>query len=478
VIRSETELFEELCGLLHGRDVARVELRVRTPSMVIRPASGAKQYVTIDMDDSAWQTWGRQATADWWALTLPAAKATVGEEEIAGQLLAWAPYRVWEQGGVEIYHHAGPSRIYWMSEGLREREMVSAALGGSYAVVSEAPLDPYDKAVIRHMITVTRPGDWKLPAATQDSTSMHSGLLLTDCLPTGALRPAVDAAAAWLRQVLPAHKVGAPSLDDVTNKLHLERRLRVAERVVGSARPLAFTMQAIPESTFPWPGLWLVSGLTGDFRTDLPVLLAWDSVLVAVAAATRLHVDVKPGLCYGPEFSQTVLLHERRFSKRDTGLTEAAYCQVNPDRITGPASIVASRLLQAATHELAHVVLRQLNAHSEVFAARREHLLLVASETLPQVTDLVAALGLHQRPLRTIPTAPVLLEDWLHENLLAQPASSVGQLVQAWASVRNLTEARAQRDVEEALTEAVKRGPFDWPGRGQYVVNRESSQRP
>lgn len=480
-VRSTPELFAALCNLLAARpDPLAVQIG-REPKLTVRyagpgPLSKRTVVVPIDMPRTDWTRWGRQVTADWWALSAPAVKTTLGQHDrVDGQLLVWSPYRVWEGGGIEIYHHSGPSRIYWMHQGLRDWEPISSVLGGSYAVVSSTPLSLLDKVWIRDMITVTRPGTWRLPTATQDSMALPGTMAINDCLPGGVARPMVDETAQWLRRVLPAYKVGAPSPDDVRLKLELERRLRVEDKVVGSARPLVFTLQAIDDTTFPWPGLWLVSGTLDDFRTDLLVLLAWDATLAAVAAATRLHVDVKPGLCYGPALSQSLLRSERRFSKRDVGSTEGAYCQVNPTRMVGPASVVAGRLLQAATHELSHIVLRQLNAHSEIFATRREQLFLSASELLPALIELCQALGLDKRPGRTVPVAPVTLDQWLHESLMGQPAVSVPHLVQSWSALRNLTEGRAQRDVDEALTALVASGRYSWAPGHEFVINRDLS---
>lgn len=479
-IGSTTELFSTLCDVYNGRGRSALSVQIgREPKLTIRydvpDLNGKRQSVIpIDMDRAAWTRWGRRVTADWWAVTAPAVKTTIGTQEtIEGHLLVWNPYKVWESEGIAIYHHAGPSRIYWMHHGLRSWEAISTVLGGSYAVVSDTPLTMLDQVWIRDMITVTRPGTWRLPAATQDSTTLTGATAINDCLPGGVASPMVDDTARWLRRILPSYKVGAPSIDDVRLKLDLERRLRIEDKVVGSARPLAFTLQAIEDTTFPWPGLWLVSGSLEDFRTDLPVLLAWDATLVAVAAATRLHVDVKPGLCYGGALSQSVLRSERRFSKRDVGATEGAYCQVNPTRIVGAAPVVATRLLQAATHELSHIVLRQLQPHSEIFAARREQLFLAASELLPALIELVQALGLDQRPSRAVPVAPVTLDQWLHENLIGVPAVSVPHLVQSWSAVRNLTEGRALRDVEDALTELAATGRYMWSSGDEFVINRD-----
>lgn len=481
MIQTTKALFNTLCLVLADHpEVCAVELAKTKPQMTLRLERAgterrSKAVIPLAMDASDWQRWGRQATSEWWSVSCSELRVTVGVDVVPGQLLVYNPYRVWEDRGVEIYHHAGPNRIYWISEGLRDWEPISTALHGSYAVVSPTPLTELEKATYRDMITVTHPGTWRLPQATQDSTTLTANMVLSDCLPDGVARSMVDETANWLRTVLPAYKVGAPSMEDVRLKLELERRLRLEEKVVGSARPLAFTLQAIDDITFPWPGLWLVSGTHEDFRTDLPVLLAWDATLAAVSAIARLHVDVKPGLCYGSAFSQSILRSERRFSKRDVGATEGAYSQVNPARIVGPAPVVASRLLQAATHELSHLVLRQLQPHSEIFTARREQLFLTATDLLPVLIDLVQRLGLDQRPSRTVPVSPVTLDQWLHETLLDTPIVPVDHLVQSWAAVRNLTDGRAQRDVEDALAALVATGRFDWSSGNAYVVNVERS---
>lgn len=478
MIRTTNALFDALCLAYSGRaDLVSADIAKTKPQITMRYShrglTGKKAVLPVDMDPSDWVTWGRRAAADWLAVSAPEVKTMLGNEEVPGHLLVYSPYKVWSDDNIEIYHHAGPSRIYWMCYGLREWQPISTVLHGSYAVVSKRALGILDKAWIRDMITVTRPGSWRLPPSSQDSSTLAGTMALNDCLPGGVARPLVDETAAWLRRVLPMYKVGAPTIEDVHLKLDLERRLRIEEKVVGSGRPLAFTMQAIDDTTFAWPGLWLISGGSDDFRADLAVLLAWDATLAVVAAVARLHVDVKPGLCYGSPMSQSLLRHERRFSKRDVGATEGAYSQVNPGRIVGPASVVACRLLQAASHELSHLGLHQLQPHSEIFTARREQLFLTASEVLPLLIDLVERLGLDQRPSRTTPVSPVSLEHWLHEALLNTPVTSFSQLVQSWAAVRNLTEGRAERDVEDALQQMSARGNVKWVPGDAYVTSSD-----
>lgn len=478
-IRTRQELFSDLCTILNAREGLKSVQIGRDPKLTLRydtPDRDGKRRlsVTMDIDTAEWTRWGRRTTAEWWSVTAPDILTTIGTQEpVEGFLLVWSHYKVWEGSGITIYNHAGPNRIYWMHDGLRDWESISTNLSGSYAVVSDRPLTPFDKAWIRDMITVTHPGDWRLPVGTQDSTTLASTTALIDCLEYNVTRPAVDETAAWLRNILPTYKVGVPSIEDVALKLDLENRLRVEEQVSGSSRPLAFTLQAINDTTFPWPGLWLISGHHDDFRNDFPVMLAWDATIAAVLGIARLHLDVKPGLVYGSKLSQTILRKERRFSKRDSGTTEAAYAQVNPARIVGPAPVVATRLLQAATHELSHLVLRQLHPHSEVFTARREQLLLTASDLLPSLAGLATSLGLDQRPSRTIPVTPVTLDQWLHETLLNNSVVSLDHLVRSWAAIRNLTEGRAQRDLEEALAGFSLAGRIFWKAGDKYVINSE-----
>jgi hypothetical protein len=482
-IRNTSELFSALCDIYAGRGHDAVSVQIgREPKLTVRYSTpdleGKRRSIKpIDIEPAAWTRWGRRATADWWAVTAPAVQTTIGtQEKVEGLLLVWSHYKVWEGDGIAIYHHAGPNRIYWMRHGLREWESISTSLHGAYAVVADRELSILEKSWVRDLITVTRPGTWRLPIGTQDSTTLTGTMALNDCLTDGVSRPLVDETATWLRQILPTYKVGAPSMEDVRLKLDLESRLRIEEKVVGSARPLAFTLQAIEGTTFPWPGLWLISGHADDFRTDFPVLLAWDATLTAVSAIARLHVDVKPGLVYGQVLSQSLLKSERRFSKRDVGPTEGAYSQVNPARIVGPAPVVASRLLQAASHELSHLVLHQLQPHSEIFTSRREQLFLNASDLVPALIDLVQRLGLDQRPSRTVPISPVTLDQWLHETLLDKPVASVSHLVQSWSAVRNLTEGRAQRDVEEALAALTETGRVFWRSGEAFVTNPELFQ--
>lgn len=486
MIRTTQDLYKWLCEHWIDRadSVVAVELSKTKPNLTYKLAKVpgtrlTKDAVVVPVEPADWQQWARQSTLEWFTVSASGVKVYLGTDPVPGRLLIWTPYKAWQYGGlgagnhVEIYHASGPHRIYWITGGLRESEPISTSLNGSYAVVTTREPSLEERAELRTMVTSVRPGDWKLPPDTQTSTSLTASMALNDCLEGGVARAYVDETATWLRHVLPQYKVGAPSREDVALKLDLERRLRIEEKVVGSVRPLAFTLQAVDDLTYAWPGLWLVSGNLEDFRTDLPVLLAWDATLFAVMSIARLHVDVKPGLCYGPMLSQSVLQFERRFSKRDVGLTEGAYSQVNPTRIVGPAPVVASRLLQAATHELAHLVLNHLQTHPETFATRREQLFLTASELLPALVELVQRLNLDQRPSRTVPVAPITLENWLHEILLSAAVLPVAHLVRSWATVRNLTEGRAQRDIEDALSVLSAAGRCRWSPGNACVINNE-----
>lgn len=435
----------------------------------------------IAMDPRAWQAWGRQAFIEWWRISRTDVELRNGRDEIvSANLLVYAPNLVWESDNIRVYHKAGRNRLYWIvdGEGVLDWEPISTALEGSYAVVSATALDPLQQIPLRDMITVTRPGSWKMPSPSQDSAEMPSTLAIADCLPGGVLRPAVDDTADWLRRMLPQFKVGVPTAEDVALKLSLEYRWRVQDRVSGSPRPLAFTLQAIDDVTFPWPGLWFVAGTDGDFRTDFTVLLVWDAVLQVVTAANHLHLDVRPGLCYGGSLSASLLRDERRFSKRDLGLTEVAYALFNPDRAVGSAEAVAARLLQAATHELSHLGLRELQPHSEIFTSRREQLFLASTDLLPAIGELVRALGLDKRPKRSMTIAPINLQQWLRETLLDHPVISFDNLVHSWASVRNLTEGRAQRDLAEALEESALDGALQWEAGQSYIYSAEPSPLP
>lgn len=434
------------------------------PSITVhcsRTANDRRTKVTYEIEctPAAWRRWLREAVVEWWTVSTPEVPVLKDGHVVPGRLLVYETNRVWQTPEVAVYHHAGSPRLYWIdAAGIYAWESISTVHGGSYAVVSSGALHEEERVWLRGPILVAHPGGWELPPGSQDSTSLASQLAITDCLPGGVARPLVDRAASWLRQVLPAYKVGAPSVEDVQLKLSLERRLRIEEQVVGSVRPLAFTLQAVDDAVFTWPGLWLHSGPSDDFRGELSALLAWDATLAAVAAVARLHVDVKPGLWFGPGISQTVHRLERRFSKRDVGQTTAAYSQINPTRLAGAAPVVASRLLQAATHELTHLNLHELQLHSETFTARREQLFLTATELLPALIELVQTLGLDLRPARTLSVPPIVLDQWIHETLTTRQAAPIGQLAQAWGAVRNLTEGRADRDIREAVAQLAATG--------------------
>lgn len=452
-----------------GIDVDRIEL-TRDEAQIKYCVGDECFILDCNVSPGGWRSSGVNLAADWWTIVRPEVKVYLDGELVPSNLIVMQSNLVWssEDDGPTIYAHDGPGRIYWIDAGgVYAVEAITGLLGSSYAVVSPAHLTDGAKAYYRELITVRRTWHWALPPHSHDSASLEGKLSITDSL--SVLRAHAGAAATWLRRVLPHYKVGAPSVDDVRAKLELESRLRVEESVTGSLRPLAFTLEAIEDATFAWPGLWMISGRAPDIRKDFAVLLAWDAVLAAVAAASRLHADYKPGLVYGPKLSQLVTRRERRFSKRDDGVVSSLYVQINPTRIAGDASVVAARLLQAATHELTHLWLGEYEPHSELFAFRREHLLSATLELMPHVVELVEKLGLHMRPGRPTPIPPVTLTQWLHEQLIRSETVTTRQLVAGWAAVRNLTEGRAQREVEDALEEATCCGFCFWQARDTTV---------
>lgn len=396
--------------------------------------------------------------ARWWSIVRPDATILLDGAVVPSNLLLLQTNCVWSDGGVQIYQHEGPALLYWISavQGVYATEALPSAVDGTYAVYTEGGLPHEQLAKYREAITTYRPSTWRLPPQTQDSSSLAGKLAVADC--RSSYQPLITATAEWVRTILPQYKCGVSSHGDVALKLDLERRLRVEEGVTGSLRPLALTLEAIEEVTFAWPGLWLVSGTTKDFRPDLPALLGWDAVLYAVAAITKLHAEFKPGLVYGSAVSQIVPRQERRFSKRDAGVVDAMYVQVNPVRLMGPAPVVAARLIQAASHELAHLSLAETVEHSETFVSRREYVLSCALELMPAVERLVTVLGLDMRPAKTLSVPPITMPCWLEEQLGRRQYRPVEQLNRSWAAVRHLTAGRAMTDVASALQEAAHSG--------------------
>lgn len=388
---------------------------------------------------------------------------------------------VWVDDGVTVFHTRGDGLLCWMTDATRPLlyalEDISMAAGGNFVVVTPDPLDETSRATMRAMINGVRPGTWWVADRIEDSTSLEGRAMLTDFIRGGVYHGAVGDVATWLREVLAAFKIGVPGTEDVEAKLGLERRLRETESVTGSLRPLVFTLEAIADQTYPWPGLWVMVDTKEHYRTDAKWLLVWDATLHAVAAAARLHVGFKPGLSYRASWSESVLRRERRFSKRDSGVVDTAYVMVNPARLQGPPAVVAGHLLQAATHELAHLVQWDFVQHQEPFVARREHLAGVAAGLLPILTQLVQDVGPDQpvatkalshaamlRALGTRSVPPVAwpLAVWVREMLLRSAVVDVEYLTQSWASMRNLTEGRARRDVEEGLTAMTAEGLCAW----------------
>lgn len=425
------------------------------PAMTITRDSGSEMVVIEDAED--WDA-ERVAIQTWWSISSPETRLLVGDEVVTSSMLTHADHLIYEGDGVKVYQQGGQGVLYWIAGGVTDWELLGSRAGGDYAVASVSPLRPGQQAEIRDLILRARPGSWALDERTDPSTSMLGMLAVEDCV-LGVYRPSTVQVAAWIRQVLPAHKVGVPGVDDVRAKLNLESRLRGEEGVTGSIRPLAITLEAIENPVEAWPGLWQVVHGPADFRSDLPILLVWDAVLHAVAAVNRAHAEFKPGLWYGEGISRTIKVEERRFSKREEGPVESAYCCVNPSRL-GAAS--AARLIQAASHELAHLITGETATHSERFIQRREQLQHVAWDLLPDIAALIEGLGLHHRAARPFPPTHPSIDQWLIDVLAETPVVSTTFLVGAWGALRNLTEGRAARDVEEALAALSERGHLRW----------------
>lgn len=413
--------------------------------------------------------------ARWWAIMRPEADITLDGEPVPANLLLLQKNRIWVDDEVEVYQHDGPSVLYWISivNGLYATEALPTSVAGTFAICTDERLSLEQRAEYREAITTYRPSTWRLPPQTQDSSSLDGKLAIADC--RTSYRPVVTVAAEWVRTILPQHRCGVSSPTDVALKLDIERRLRVEEGVTGSLRPLALTLEAVEDVTFAWPGLWLISGTAKDFRADLPVLLAWDAVLYAVAAITKLHVEFKPGLVYGSTISQIVPRQERRFSKREAWIVDAMYLQLNPTRMVGSAPVVAARLIQAASHELTHLSIAETVEHSEAFVARREHVLSSALELMPAVEQLVTAMSLDARPSKVLPIPPITMAHWLEEQLGRRRHRPVAQLERSWSAVRNLTNGRAATDVRTALEEAVRAGACTLPSVSSARVVESTS---
>lgn len=446
-------LCQQLCRMRSDMTapVRRVIVDIDHPTITIE--TDIPERVHLDFPHVEWVRWARATTAIWWAVSEPLVHTQVGQEPFTVGLINHSMQKVWEGEDATIYGRPGQGFLYWMCEGLQDWEAISASSGMDYAVVSVEPLSPAEEVRLREYVLWKHPGQWKLPDGTEPSTTMTSRLALEEAV-AGALRPLVETVALWLRETLPELKIGAPTVDDVRQKLRLERRLRVESGVVGSTRPLAFTLEALEEPVSAWPGLWYAAAETGDVRSQFPILLMWDAVLQTVNAIARTHVEAKPGLCGGDVLSRSLIVRERRFSKREVAVTDAAYCQVNPQALLEGAStppVLAARLLQLASHEISHLVSGATEHHGEMWARRREQILFSAQGLTAAVQELVKRVGIlgSATSLTAVPYTPIAL--WLHDTLVRQPVVTMEQLVQAWRAVRFLTEGKAERDLVTEL---------------------------
>jgi hypothetical protein len=402
-----------------------------------------------------WETWGRECFREWWAVSARGIMASLDGEPIPVSLLTHPSYMVGDQTGTSpVYLKAGGAPVIYFADddGVETCQYLPPVVGGSVYYRDVEGSDDYLRMAMRHELLDRKSAAFDSGYLHQGSTNRTSQVLVEE-IRRGIHTDMIRMQAQALRRALPALKAGVPAVADVRSKLEMEAKLRQEDGVTGSLRPLAFTLEAleggVPEDV-RYPGLWLVSTEDRrefDVRGVFKTLLLWDSVLYLLAAACRFHGEFKPGVVTGREGSRTVYLPERRYSKRDSGDVDAAYLQLNPGRVAGNVDAVAARLLQLATHELAHLANYSNVGHTESFVHRREAFFNAAADQFSTVRELVALTGVDDQRYKPVAERPLSPEQFLAEEMTYRQGALVEFLVNRWAAIRNITLNKAEGEI-------------------------------
>lgn len=411
----------------------------------------ADQMFNIGLSAEDWFLWGANVAKDWWALSMSYdSGAQIEGEVIEPNLLTHSSSLIWESPEVSIYLRPGPPIIYWGdSKGMESTEYISPAAGGTVYVKFSGASSPERKSLALIELAKRRRSEFDSSLIQKGSQDRNSVLLLQE-ITDGVHTSLIQLFAQTLRKSLPILKAGVPSIRDVRSKLEMETKLRVEEGVTGSLRALAFTLEALegaPDTSYP--GLWRITSEFEeefDIRAAFKLLLLWDSALYAVAAAVKFHGEFKSGLVHGKETSRTTYVDERRYSKRDAGDVESAYVQINPTRIVGNADAVVCRIINIATHELAHLATYTNIGHPESFQVKRENYLNLAADHYHVIKELVNLAGVDDTRFRPTAERPMSLEQLIAEEVALHGVDDT-YLAHRWSSFRNISLNKALNEV-------------------------------
>lgn len=445
--------------------------------MFPRPdSSGIELDVTIE----EWNSWAANAVIEWWSLSKDIThRALVNGQEVVPTLLNH-PSNLLYQGSESVYlrRSGGPPLIYFMDDlGVHGVDYLNPIVGGTVCVYKKGGVTPEVAAEALTQLTVRRTTSYDATFYHQSSQSRFSKLLIEE-VKRGAHHNIITDIAHLLRVQLPRLKAGVPSIKDVQSKLEMESKLRLSEAVTGSLRPLVFTLHALEGSDpedINYPGLWLFSEsiqqvdspiVERDIREFFRVLLLWDSLVHFLAAALRFHGDFKSGLIYSKEDSRTVYAPERRYSKRDGGEVESAYLQVNPLSIQGNSEAISLRLIQFATHELAHLGTYSNIGHSESFHNLKESFQNQAADHFSVIKELVELSGLSGSRYGAKMKKPIAIDAFIAEIIQYGYGVPVSFLAGRWAALRNISLNKAELEVlagveEQSLAGRISYNPID-----------------
>ena len=447
-------------GVPRGRKAgARVEVTV--------PGRKAREEHTIPVMWEDWDRWARDSSREWWSLSAAGMTVLLDGEPVPPAFITHRSYQLWadvdESTAVHLKAGSPPVLYEASDDGLEHVRYLPTPVGGTAYVRDSSGTEGPRRALLHHQLVDRRTAEFDGQLHYHPSTS-RTGHLLIEEVQRGVHHDLLEGLGRVLRQRLPALKVGVPSVKDVRSKLAMESKLRVDQQVTGSLRPLVFTLEALEGSASPgeYPGLWASTSDTAtaiDVRSHFQTMLLWDSALHVLAAACRFHGEFKSGVTLGGESSRTVFVTERRYSKRDSGEVESVYLQVNPTRIAGNAHEVAVRILQWATHELAHAATYGNIRHPEIFTTRREQFLTAGAVAFPILVMLAEVAGAEGSRHKPVAERPYTTEQFLADEMLAAPQGALVEfLALRWAAIRNISLAKADAEVTAELSQQVLAG--------------------
>ena len=436
---------------------AIVEFGIQDNKVRAKTSFGSEE-LPVSVQD--WKEWASTWTAAWWSHS-SGITALVDGKKIQFDLGAESAYLKFSRDGLNVFvKDGGPALAVTIVRGNPiKTDLISSGPGGSVKLVFDSRFRERDAVVQLQALEERRTSEFDT-LEEEDSNSLHSNFLMEE-LVRGSREADLLLFTDFLRSNLPRFKIGVPQISDVVEKLKMELNLRRSEDETGSIRPLAFTLEAIQMLTEApkISGLWLISSQEAkDVRTYIHQLLLWDTVLYFVAAALKVHGEFKSGFVFSDVSSFSTIRKELRYTHRGPSEVESVYIQVNPYFLVGSPEAVTFRLLQLASHELAHLSTFTNVAHPDYFVVKRESYQFLIADYFPMLRDLVSQLGFEEEWRASVERA-ITPEKFVIEEVARRPlGSSTGMMIRRWAILRNMSRNKAEKDISAELIRQEKLG--------------------